>query len=195
MKNVVRTLSESKIKALSDSSAKELAELLSDNVLKYVETYGKVERLSVNDHLLKRLLGDLMYLNEENSVLRYIDLSRVSFEGEQLIKHNLEGTNANIDPQLVKNKDLREATLRGLDMRGKDFTGVNIDRTNLEDTGAFIDIDTIKFGYIYGAKLKGCTVTNVPDMYLGREELKGANIKEGYCEESKKYIKSLFNQD
>lgn len=180
---------------LSGCESKELAKLLSNEILEYVDK-NKLKnqnyRLVVDNELLKDLLGDLLFLNEENSILRYIDLSKVSFEGELLIKCNLEGTNANVDPQLIENKDLRNANLKGLDMQDKDFTGVNIEGANLEDTNAFIDVATIKYGNIYRSKLKGCVVTNVPDIYLDKDELKGATIEESYCEAARIYIKSLF---
>lgn len=186
---------EENYKILNKSQTKELAQLIEDFIPDYLKQREEsivASRLSLDKELLQMLLATLV--EDYCHILKYIDLSEVSFAGIDISRKNFESTNANIDPQTVYCRDLTYTILKGLNMDGKSFKGTLIKGANLEDTNAFINIETIYTG-IDGAILKGCIVTNVSEDIKDNKELEGATIIDSYYDASKQYIKSLFNKD
>ncbi len=152
-----------------DSDAKEeIAILLKGELVKYSKKIWKKERIKIEKELLQCLLPELLNIikcNEE--ILKYLDLSEVSFDGIDVTWKNFKDSNANIDPQLIKGKSLDSTNVKGCTLINRsspdspaDFTGVNIKNANLENTNAQIDPQLIKDKSLYRANIKGCTLIN-----------------------------------
>lgn len=186
-----------------DSQIAELSKCISAGINeRYIENgeqnINMLDRLKIDKYILQQLL---QYLLDNNcNILKYIDLSEVSFSGIDVKNKNLEGTNADINPQLVYEKCFNGTNVKGLDMRNKDFDGVDVRGANLEDTNAEIDIQSIYVFFcscdISGTKLKGCTLYGSLEDAISDEETDLTDVtfitKEEAFEKEKQKIKALF---
>lgn len=123
------------------------------------EVVFRTLRFKNNDNVLVEVKSIAL----SNEHLRKLDLSELDFTDVDIMAFNLSGTNANIDPQKVYNKDLLYTNLNGHDMSKYDFTDVDIRFANLKNTGARIDLNSIRNGSIEGTKLDDdaiITITN-----------------------------------
>lgn len=68
-----------------------------------------------------------------------VDLSNYDFENAAIMNSNLKNTNAQIDPQLIIEKDLSNANLEGLDLGSYSFDDTVIFGAILKNTNAHID--------------------------------------------------------
>ncbi len=140
---------------------KEIATLLKGQLIRYSKKIWKKERIKIQKDLLQCLLPTLLeIITKEEEILKYLDLSEVSFDDMDVSYTNFKDSNANIDPQMVKGKKLYKANLQNCNMVGKDFTGVNIQGANLENTNAQINPQLIKEKSLYRTNVKGCTFIN-----------------------------------
>ncbi len=145
-----------------DSDAtKEIATLLKEELTKYSKQRWKKDRIKIQKDLLQCLLPTLLeIITEEEKFLKYLDLSEASFTGINIRDKIFKNSNANIDPQTIKDKSLCNTYLKGLDLSHTNFNGVNILFANLEDTGAQIDPQLIKDKSLFCTNVKGCTFIN-----------------------------------
>ena len=147
----------------SEKMIAKMAKLVRRKLAKYPEfdknSKDSYFRLQVEKDILERMLftGDFL-LHFDNLILRKLDLSEVDFAGKHLTFTDLSYTNANIDPQTVKYKDLACTNLEGVDLEGKDFTGALIIGANLKDTKATINPTFVKYGSIKDTNLEGCQI-------------------------------------
>ena len=107
-------------------------------------------------------------------LLRKLDLSELDFSNKVVAGLDLSYTNANLDPQTVRVKNLQETNCQGLDLKGKDFTGVEIEGANLKETGADIDPQTIYRKSLWGTNCQGL---NLKDKDFTDVNVKVANLK------------------
>ena len=124
------------------SLAEKLAELerLLGEIRIYQETLASrniksPKRTAVSDEQLFIPVGDHLeilpwYL--ENELLPVINLSSNSFDNVKVSGIDFTGTNANIDPQTVYNKDMSHGIYDGLNFTMKSFDGVNTDDASFE---------------------------------------------------------------
>ena len=124
------------------SLAEKLAELerLLGEIRIYRETLASrniksPKRTTVSDDQLFIRVGDHLeilpwYL--ENELLPVINLSSNSFDNVKVSGIDFTGTNANIDPQTVYNKDMSHGIYDGLNFTMKNFDGVNTDDASFE---------------------------------------------------------------
>ncbi len=167
-------------------ATKKIATLLKEELTKYSKKIWKKERIKIQKDLLQCLLPTLLeIITEEEKILKYLDLSEASFAGMDVVGKNFKDSNANIDPQTVKNKNLCNTNLKGLDLSHANFNGVNILFANLENTGAQIDPQLIDGKSLWDTNVKGCTFINLssPDS-IKREpadftdvNISGANLE------------------
>ena len=68
----------------------------------------------------------------ENNLLPVINLSTNTFDNVKVSGIDFTGTNANIDPQTVYNKDMSHGIYDGLNFTMKNFDGVNTDGASFE---------------------------------------------------------------
>ncbi len=146
-----------------DSNAtKEIVKSLKIELIKYSEQNSKNERMKIQKSLLQYLLPTLLEsITIKEEILKYLDLSEVSFDGINIEWKNFKDSNANIDPQTVQGKTLFFTNLKGVDLSHANFTGVDIKFANLENTGAQIDPQLIKNKSLYDTNVKGCTFVNL----------------------------------
>lgn len=82
--------------------------------------------IPVGDHL------EILPWYLENNLLPVINLSTNTFDNVKVSGIDFTGTNANIDPQTVYNKDMSHGIYDGLNFTMKRFEGVNIDGASFE---------------------------------------------------------------
>lgn len=109
------------------------------------------------DDIVNEIL-DLILEKERKqaSILKYIDLSNISFDNQNVEGIDFTGTNANINPQTVQNKSLQKAKLSGLDFKDKSFDDVLIVGTDFtKATNVNLDPQKIKSKTMVDAILSG----------------------------------------
>lgn len=82
--------------------------------------------IPVGDHL------EILPWYLENNLLPVINLSTNTFDNVKVSGIDFTGTNANIDPQTVYNKDMSHGIYDGLNFTMKNFDGVNTDGASFE---------------------------------------------------------------
>lgn len=120
---------------------------------------GDIEYSSIqveDKKLLKEMLQYMIETPRFIKILKYIDFTGITAEGNNCASKQLQNTNLDIDPQTVLNKTLYGANLENHDMSDKDYSGSCIINTNLKNTNSFIDLAKIK-GSIEGTNLTNCT--------------------------------------
>ncbi len=106
--------------------------------------YTDKNNVSKNEIALQFLLLDLGEHKEINSIfllnngLQFVDLSLIDFTGVKVSGIDFSKTNANIDPQVVYNKDMSNGVYSGLSFNLKNFDGVNICGSDF--TGCVMDL-------------------------------------------------------
>lgn len=155
MKKELKQEQKEELIGLLDTEIKEYAEKkrIPLNSSDYYETYKTMEKVHLDQKLLQQLLEDI--LQKKTYLLKFIDLSEVSFYRLNVMNKDLSGTNANIEPKYVYDKSIKNTNLKGINLEGKSFYGVEICGANLEDTDAQIDPQEVKNKSLNGTKLKG----------------------------------------
>lgn len=94
-----------------------------------------------DDEIVYLILSEILTGEKKGEhILKYIDLSDIDFKDQDVSGIDFTNTNANIDPQTIKNKNLSYTILSGLDFEGKSFEDVYVYGVNF--TGVKnIDLD------------------------------------------------------
>ncbi len=91
----------------------------------YSETFG-YEKINFNKIIdIQEILN--LILNDERKgihLLRYIDLTNISFDNQNVEEIDFTGTNATINPQKVKNRNLTRCILNGVSLQNKSLKKV-----------------------------------------------------------------------
>lgn len=135
----------------------------------------KINKISLSvDEIEFLISGFKEYGIDDYRILKFIDLSGFSFDGKDVSGLDFSGTNANIDPQTVKGKNLTGTNLYGLDMSGKCFDECIIINSNLSYTNATIDPQKVYKRDLSGAKLEHLSFYNYS---FDNVIVKGASFK------------------
>lgn len=115
-----------------------------NNTKQLIEFCSNFPKIKLGKDITEFLLDGIMHYDVgDQRVLKFIDLSKISFAGRKVRRVDFRGTNANIDPQTVKDKSLEGANFEGIDMSGKCFDGCIICYADLSYTNAIINPQTI----------------------------------------------------
>ncbi len=149
----------------NSDTTKKMAKILKRKLIRYSKKSLKQERIKIQKELLQCLLPALLeIITKDEEILKYLDLSEVSFAGMDVKGKNFKDSNANIDPQTIKDKTLFYTNLKGIDLSHADFYNVNLIGANLENTGAQIDPQLIYDKCLYNTNVKGCTLINLSSL-------------------------------
>ncbi len=137
-------------------------EILKKEILKYTislhsETYG-IEKINFDEIIDIEEILDLILKDERTGIrlLPYIDLTNISFKNQNITQINFTETNAQINPQTIKNKDFSYAILNGLDFKDCIWDGTKLCFTNFDGaTNVDLDPQTVLYPSLYGCILKG----------------------------------------
>ncbi len=133
-----------------DYLEKEINEKLEKGNLEYAS-------VKINDKkLLKKTLQYMLDTPRFIKILKYIDFTGITADGNNCASKHLENTNLDVDPQTILNKTLYGANLENKDMSNKDFSDSCITGTNLKNTNSIIDLAKLN-GTIEGTDLTNCT--------------------------------------
>lgn len=102
---------------------------LSKQLNKLNDSAGNLSKID-NDLLLTKVDNHFEIKSEFIKQLSYLDLSYIDFTNVKVSGIDFSGTNADINPQLVYNKDMSNSNYQGLNFTSKDFNGVNIKGSN-----------------------------------------------------------------
>lgn len=184
-KKFFSSLKEEERQKIQKEIENEIVEYLHSSVPEWDKSVNDPTRLYNRVHLEKELLQIILIDNHlfrelPVQVLRKLDLSELDFSGCDVSNLDLSYTNANIDPQTIKDKCLWATVCTSLDFKNKDFTGVSVAFANLENTNANINPQTIKNKCLYqtncrGLNLAGKDFTGV-DIRGAALEGTGANL-------------------
>ncbi len=111
-----------------------------NNTEKLIQFCNTMEKIKLGKEATEILLDGIMHYDVgDQRVLKFIDLAGISFADRGVRRVDFRGTNADVDPQTVENKNIEGANFEGIDMSGKCFDGCVICHTNLSYTNATID--------------------------------------------------------
>ncbi|HAB67128.1 MAG TPA: hypothetical protein DCE23_07150 [Firmicutes bacterium] len=105
----------------------EIQGIINDNSNDIITVPAELLFVKVNEHY------EFNPLFLAPGILKYVDLSIISFQDVKVSGIDLSYTNANIDPQKVYKKDMSNGKYCGLDFNLGDFTDVNIDKADFTD--------------------------------------------------------------
>ena len=107
---------------------------------KLIETCNSMQKIKLGKEATEILLDGIMHYDVgDQRVLKFIDLEGISFADRGVRRVDFRGTNADVDPQTVEDKNIEGANFEGIDMSGKCFDGCVICHTNLSYTNAKIN--------------------------------------------------------
>ena len=118
---------------------------------KYNEENNTHERLPIEDIFIT--VDGVKEINPafiETGLLKYIDLSLISFKNVKISGVDFRGTNVYFNPQEVYNKDLSNCNFEGLSIMGAaDFSGINVcgSKFSSDNKSSTFDINTGSFTY------------------------------------------------
>ncbi len=111
---------------------------------KLIEACNTMKKIQLGKETTEMLLDGIMHCADcSQLVLKFIDLDGISFAGRKVRSVDFRGTNADVDPQTVEDKDLSATNFEGIDMSGKCFDGCVIRFTHLNYTNAEINPQTV----------------------------------------------------
>lgn len=190
---------------------RDLLKMLNEEIYKYaknkgidindekelIENCNAMEKIKLGKETTKILLDGIMnYDVGDQRVLKFIDLEGISFAGRNVRRVDFRGTNADIDPQTVEDKNIEGANFEGIDLSDKCFDECVICSTNLSYTNASInpqkvydkdlsetkcdglDLSHADFTNVYveGASFKNAKINLDPQTVLGKN-LEGTNLE------------------
>jgi len=141
-------IKEQELKAIEEKksslkeSLKSLSEILSEcakyiNEIELLMQKGdSIKKVKIPLELLLIPVSDHLEINPiflNNGILRYVDLSLVSFTNVKVAGVDLSYTNARINPEEVYNKDMSNGKYCGLDFNLGSFKDVNITNSDFKD--------------------------------------------------------------
>lgn len=107
---------------------------------KLIEYCNTMKKIKWDKEKIEFLLDGIMHYDVgDQRVLKFIDLKGISFAGRGVRRVDFRGTNADVDPQTVEDKNIEGANFEGIDMSGKCFDGCVICHANLSHTNAKIN--------------------------------------------------------
>lgn len=107
---------------------------------KLIEICNSMQKIKLGKEATEILLDGIMHYDVgDQRVLKFIDLEGISFADRGVRRVDFRGTNADVDPQTVEDKNIEGANFEGIDMSGKCFDGCVICHTNLSYTNATIN--------------------------------------------------------
>lgn len=111
-----------------------------------------------DDEIISLILDEISaHEREGEHILQYIDLSNIDFKDQDIREIDFTNTNANIDPQTIKDKNLSYTILSGLDFEGKSFKDAHVYGANFTGTkNVDLDPQLVAFKSLYK-----CILTDV----------------------------------
>lgn len=178
---------------MDEDQYRDLLTMLNDAIYKYAEKQGidlnnteqliqycnSMEKIKLGKETTELLLDGIMnYDVGDQRVLKFIDLEGISFANQCVRMVDFRGTNANIDPQTVKNKNIEGANFEGIDMSDKYFDGCIISSANLSYTNATINPQKVRNKDLERTKCDGLDLSNADftDVYVLGASFKNAKI-------------------
>ena len=178
---------------MTGNQYRELLKMLNEEIYKYAERHGidlnnkeelieackSMKKIDLGKKTTKFLLYGIMHYDVgDQRVLKFIDLKGISFAGECVRRVDFRGTNADVDPQTVEDKNLESANFAGMDMSGKCFDGCLLFHTNLSYTNANIDPQKVDDKDLEGSKLEGLDLSQADftDVYVAGASFANAKI-------------------
>lgn len=138
-----------------------------------------MEKIKLGKEATEILLDGIMHYDVgDQRVLKFIDLEGISFADRGVRRVDFRGTNADVDPQIVEDKNIEGANFEGIDMSGKCFDGCVICHTNLSYTNAVIDSQKVYDKDLSETKCDGLNLSQADftDVYVERASFKNAKI-------------------
>ena len=178
---------------MDEDQYRDLLTMLNDAIYKYAEKQGidlnnteqliqycnSMEKIKLGKETTELLLDGIMnYDVGDQRVLKFIDLEGISFANQCVRMVDFRGTNANIDPQTAKNKNIEGANFEGIDMSDKYFDGCIISSANLSYTNATINPQKVRNKDLERTKCDGLDLSNADftDVYVLGASFKNAKI-------------------
>lgn len=178
---------------MSGNQYRELLKLLNEKIYKYaeqqeidlnnteklIEICKTMKKIKLGKETTEILLDGIMHYDVgDQRILKFIDLEGISFAGRDVRRVDFRGTNADIDPQTVEDKNIEGANFEGIDMSGKCFDGCVICHTNLSYTNATINPQAVYDRNLLGTKCDGLDLSQADftDVYVKDASFKNAII-------------------
>ncbi len=150
-----------------------------NNEEKLIEACNTMKKIKLGKEVTEILLDGIMqYDVGDQRVLKFIDLEGISFAGTGVRRVDFRGTNADVDPQTVEDKNIEGANFEGIDMSDKCFDGCVICHANLSYTNATINPQKVYDKDLDATKCDGLDLSHADftDVYVGYASFKNAKI-------------------
>ncbi len=132
-----------------------------NNEEKLIEACNAMKKIELGKEATEILLDGIMHYDVgDQRVLKFIDLEGISFADRGVRRVDFRGTNANVDPQTVEDKNIEGANFEGIDMSDKCFDGCVICHTNLSYTNATINPQKVYDKDLSETKCDGLDLSN-----------------------------------
>lgn len=172
---------------------RDLLRMLNEAIYKYAEQQGidlndtekliqycnTMEKIKLGKETTEILLDGIMHYDVgDQRVLKFIDLDGISFADRGVRRVDFRGTNADVDPQTVEDKNIEGANFEGIDMSDKCFDGCVICHTNLGYTNAKINPQKVYEKDLNITICDGLDLSDADftDVYVQRASFKNAKI-------------------
>lgn len=149
------------------------------NIEKLIETCNAMKKIKLGQEATEILLDGIMHYDVgDQRVLKFIDLEGISFADRGVRRVDFRGTNADVDPQTVEDKNIEGANFEGIDMSDKCFDGCVICHTNLSYTNATINPQKVYDKDLSETKCEGLDLSKADftDVYVKDASFKNAKI-------------------
>lgn len=146
---------------------------------KLIQFCNSMEKIKLGKEATEILLDGIMHYDVgDQRVLKFIDLEGISFADRCVRRVDFRGTNADVDPQTVEDKNIEGANFEGIDMSDKCFDGCVICHTNLSYTKAKINPQKVYKKDLEQTKCDGLDLSNANfmDVYVQYASFKNAKI-------------------
>ena len=150
-----------------------------NDTAKLIEYCNTMEKIKLGKETTEILLDGIMHYDVgDQRVLKFIDLKGISFADRGVRRVDFRGTNADVDPQTVEDKNIEGANFEGIDMSGKCFDGCVICHTNLGYTNAKINPQKVYEKDLNITICDGLDLSDADftDVYVQRASFKNAKI-------------------
>ena len=150
-----------------------------NNEKKLIEACNAMKKIKLGKETTEILLDGIMHYDVgDQRVLKFIDLEGISFDDREVRRVDFRGTNANVDPQIVEDKNIEGANFEGIDMSDKCFDGCVICNSNLSYTNATINPQKVYNKNLSETKCDGLDLSQADftDVYVKGASFKNAKI-------------------
>lgn len=172
---------------------RELLKMLNERIYKYaehqgidlndekklIETCNAMKKINLGKDVTEILLDGIMHYDVgDQRVLKFIDLEGISFADRGVRRVDFRGTNADVDPQTVEDKNIEGANFEGIDMSDKCFDGCVICHTNLSYTNATFNPQTVYEKDLSETKCDGLDLSHADftDVYVKDASFKNTKL-------------------